>query len=145
MICAIVGWPTSVNGWIALGQMDVAPAGLDVPEQLMEPHLLVMRDGRLDVPVAERAAVGRLDGDGVAAILDEDLARGDRVDGGAVGRRDVDAEVERVARALHARIVEEAAHRMLAVERLDRPGVGSGQRSALLRRGRSGRRGRRAH
>ena len=39
---------------------------LDVAEQLVQPHLLVVGDRRLDVPVAERAAVGRLDGDGVA-------------------------------------------------------------------------------
>ena len=108
----------------ALGEVDVAPAALDVPEQLMELDLLVVGDGRLDVPVAERPPVGRLHGDGMALVLDEDLAGRDRVDGRAVGRRDVDAEVERVARVLHARIVEEAAHGVLAIERLDGPGIG---------------------
>ena len=108
----------------ALGEVDVAPALLDVPEQLVQPDLLVVRDRGLDVPVAERPSVGRLHGDCVALVLDEDLAGRDRVDGGAVRRRDVDAEVEGVARVLHARVVEEAAHRMLAVERLDGPWVG---------------------
>ena len=91
-------------------------------------------DGRLDVPVAERAAVGRLHGHGVPVILDEDLARRDGVDGRAVGRRDVDAEVEGVARVLHARVVEEAAHGVLAVERLDGPGIGSGHGRLLSAR-----------
>ena len=70
------------------------------PSSWCRPDLLVVGDGRLDVPVAEGAAVRRLDGDGVPVILDEDLAGRDRVDGGAVGRRDVDAEVEGVARVL---------------------------------------------
>ena len=84
----------------ALGEVHVAPGRLDVPEQLVQADLLVVGDGGLDVPVPERAPVGRLHGDGVAVILDEDLARRDGVDRGAVGRRDVDAEVERVARVL---------------------------------------------
>src|SRR5664279_203982 len=78
------------------------------------------------VPVAERASIRPLDGQGVALVLDEDLARRDRVDGGPVGCRYVDAEVECVARVLDPRIVEERAHGMLAIERRDGPGVGSG-------------------
>src|SRR6478736_2755582 len=47
-----------------------------------------------------------------------------RVNGRPVGARDVDAEVERVAAAAYARVAEERAYRVLAVERLDRPAVG---------------------
>ena len=139
MICAIVGWPTSTNGVQrarpdrvevapahALGEVHVAPGRLDVPEQLVQADLLVVGDGGLHVPVAERAAGGRLHGHGVAVVLDEDLAGRDGVDGRAVGRRDVDAEVERVARVLDARVVEERAHGVLAVERLERPGIRGG-------------------
>ena len=118
----------------ALGEVDVAPALLDVPEQLVQADLLVVGDRGLHVPVAEGAPVGRLHGDGVALVLDEDPPGRDRVDGGAVGRRDVDAEVERVARVLHARVVEEAAHRVLAIERLDGPGVGSSHRQERSKR-----------
>ena len=147
MICETVGCPTSTNGRIApgpdgievpladaLGEVDVAPALLDVAEQLVQSDLLVMGDRGLDVPVAEGAAVGGLHRDGVPLVLDEDLARRDRVDGGAVGRRDVDAEVEGVARVLHARVVEEAAHGVLAIERLDGPGVGSSHRQERSKR-----------
>ena len=84
----------------ALGEVDVAPRRLDVAEQLVQADLLVVGDRRHDVPVAERAAVGCLHRDRVPVILDEDLAGRDRVDGRAVGRRDVDAEVEGVARVL---------------------------------------------
>jgi hypothetical protein len=62
----------------------------------------------------------------VAVILDEDRARRDGVDGGPVGCRDVDAEMERVARTGDARIVEKPAHGVLAIERIERPGVRSG-------------------
>jgi len=118
----------------ALREVDVTPALLDVPEQLVQPDLLMMSHGGLHVPVAERASVGRLDADRVPLVLDEDLAGRDRVDGGAVRRRDVDAEVERVARALDARIVEEAPHGMLAIERLDGPGIGSAHGQASVKR-----------
>jgi hypothetical protein len=118
----------------ALGEVDMAPALLDVPEQLVQPDLLVMRHRGLHVPVAERTSVGRLDPDRVALVLDEDLAGRDGVDGGAVRRRDVDAEVEGVALILDAGIVEEAPHRMLAIERLDRPRIGSRHGQASVKR-----------
>ena len=46
---------------------------LDVPEQLVQPDLLVVGDRGLDVPVAECPAVGRLARRRRALVLDEDL------------------------------------------------------------------------
>ena len=75
------------------------------------------------MPVAEVARRRHDDDDLWAA--ERDPPRRDRVDGRPVGRGDVDTGVERRAAALaDSWIAEERAHRVLPVERLERPGVG---------------------
>ncbi len=106
--------------------MDMAPAGGDVAEQRAGPDALVLADRGEDVPVGERMTIGLLDGDRVRVEMDG--SGRDGIDGGAVRRGDVHAEMERVLggaveTAALARVVEGAADRMRPVERLDRPAV----------------------
>jgi hypothetical protein len=106
--------------------MDVAPPRRHPAEQVAGRDVIVLAHGREDVPVGEGVPVGLLDRDRVRIEVNDSGC--DRIDGCAVGRGDVDAEVERVlgatvqAEAL-ARIVEGAADRMRAIERLERPPV----------------------
>ena len=98
-------------------------------------HALAVADGRLDVPVLELGvAVAADDRDGLRPErLESYDAVERRVDGRAVGARDVDSEVEAAAHAVRrhpdARVAEEPAHGVLRVERLDRPAVGGRPRS----------------
>ena len=114
-----------------LGEVHVAPVlGLhgDVSEQAVERHMDAGLDGRRDVPVAEVATVGLNHHD--APVLGDvgwrakrDLPRGDRVHRRAARCCHVDAEVERSAAGGDSRVAQEPAHRVLAVERLHRPGI----------------------
>ncbi len=86
-----------------------------------------IRDRRNDVPVAEVAA--RCEDDDDLRSANRDATGRDRVHSGSVGRRDVDTRVKRpAALGAEARIAEEPAHRMLTVERDDRPRIGDALR-----------------
>ena len=81
----------------------------------------MMSHGGDDVPVAEGEITF---GDRQrAAALEMHDAGLDRVHRGAVGRRDVDPEMERPRRARDTRVVEVAAHRVRPVKRCQRPRV----------------------
>src|SRR3954452_15292433 len=97
------------------------PRRLDVAQQLMLRYVLVVSHCRDDVPVPERGVTG--DDRQRAAALEIHLARRDGVNGGAIGRRDVDPEVKRPRRPSDTRIVERAAHWMRPIERSQRPAV----------------------
>ena len=90
---------------IDLGQMDVAEARQDVPEDRpVGCDGLPDDDVRRDVPVLEVPAVVRRDRHVVRVDIDH-AAAGDRVDSRSVGGRDVDAVVEEK----HARCARSAA------------------------------------
>src|SRR3954451_23433780 len=97
------------------------PRSLDMAQQLMLRYVLVVSHCRDDVPVPERGVTG--DDRQRAAALEIHLARRDGVNGGAIGRRDVDPEVKRSRRPSDTRIVERAAHWMRPIERSQRPAV----------------------
>ena len=97
---------------------------------LVRLHPLAVPDGGPDVPVLELGvAVAGDDGDRLRPErLESHDAVERRVDGCAVGARDVDPEVEAAAHPLRrhpdARVAEEPANGVLRVERLHRPAVG---------------------
>ena len=110
--------------------MNVTPRLLDVAEQLVALHRLVVLDRRDDVPVAERPPAAGRDDRKRAPALQMHRPRLDAEDRRPVSRGDVDAEVEAARRARDARVVEVAAHRMRPVERANRPAVRPERRHA---------------
>ena len=131
-----------VDAVAAFGEVHVLPRRLGPADHReIRLHALAVADGRLDVPVLELGvAVAADDRDGLRPErLEPYDAVERRVDGRAVGARDVDSEVEAAAHALRrhpdARVAEEPAHGVLRVERLDRPAVGGrpGRRRGGLR------------
>src|SRR5439155_5897013 len=103
----------AVGTLTSLREVDVQPRRLDVPEQLVLRHFLVVLDGWDDVPVTE-GDVTRSDRDR-ARVLEVHLPGLDREDRRPVRGRDVDPEVERPRVAGDARVVEVPANRMHVV------------------------------
>ena len=95
-----------------------------MPDELVAFDVLVVADGRDDVPVAE-GDVAVEHGERLGAVAVDD-AGADGVDGGVVGGGDVDPEVERARAARDAGVVEVAAHRVRPVKRFERPRVHAG-------------------
>ena len=116
--------------------MDVASGGDDGPENGLAGHDTLSHDDlRLDVLVLEGATVVARDYDSLALDLLHN-AGGDRINGRAVGRGDVDALMEReragagheagqgwLGVEISARIAEGAADRVLLIERRHGPSV----------------------
>ena len=93
-------------------------AGKNPPEQLVKADALLITNGRHDVPVAE-APRRSPDGERVVGVVDDHASRGNCVDRGSVGSRDIDAEMKVVS----PWIVQVPADRVLTIEGLDRPSV----------------------
>ena len=113
-----------------LCEVEVQPGRLDVTQQLVLLHVLTVAHGRDDVPVAEgEIAVGDRQR---PAALEMHNTGPDRIDRGAVRRRDINPEMERPRRARDPRVVEGAAHRMRPPKRFQRPPVQATQTTRLL-------------
>ena len=106
-----------------LDEVHVAEPLLDRPDPVAGLHARTVGDRRDDVPVREDTVAGVHD-ERQAVRLHTHLSGRDRVHRRTVRAADVDAEVERRRLGpLLARIVEEAAHGMLPVDRRQRPAV----------------------
>jgi hypothetical protein len=108
-----------------LGEVHVPPGRGDVSEQSVQRNLLMVGNGRDDVPVAERSRVGAEDADRLGAFQVHFPGRY-RVHGSAVRDGDVDPEVEGARAAGDPRVVEGAADRVGPVERRHGPAVRRG-------------------
>ncbi len=108
-------------------------------QQLVLLHVLTVAHGRNDVPVAEPEIT--VDDRQRPAAFEMHNTGPDRIDRGAVCRRDINPEMERPRRTRDPRVVEIAAHRMRPPKRLQRPPVQAPQNTrprAVNRRGSSG-------
>src|SRR5437660_9055835 len=104
--------------------MHVPPAGGDVAEELVTSHGLSLVDDRHDVPVAVHRRAATLDDGDVLGALDVDGSSLDCIDGRPVRPGDVNAGVERLRAVLpDTRIAEESPHRVLTINRDQRPAV----------------------